>query len=455
MNCVMKTAPKPDAIDYYNDLLANARLESAREILAQATERRKLAFGDRPVCSVLRPFFIEEERYEYVKRAATLVMRGIASLSRRLFADEQLRKEMDLTAEEEELVQIACRYGAPDVSGRLDGFLSEEGEFNFVEYNAESPGGLAYGEALSDAFSSMPIMKDFARRFDFRALPIRTFAFDALAGAYRRWGGEGLPNIAIVDWEGVSTFSEFLLMQEAFESRGCRVKIADPGELEYHGEKLYAGDFPIDLVYKRVVLAELMAKFGLKHPLIEAARDGSVCVANGFGVHMLNKKAIFAFLSDPAYVDMFEPEVCRALARHIPWTRRVRERKTTYRNDTIDLIPFISENRERLVLKPSGEYGGKGVMLGWECGDAQWGEALGDALAGSYIAQERVPVGREAYPSMVDGELRFDERNFDLAPYVWDGERIEGCGVRLSSVPLINVTAGGGSATPMFIVSDA
>ncbi len=440
------------AIDYYNDLLASIHLADTQQILEQETERRKLYFGTRPVCTVLRPYFIEEARYELVKQASTLVMRAIASLVRRVFSDPVLRKEFDLTPEEEELAEIGCRYGAPDVSGRLDGFLTEEGDFNFVEYNAESPGGLAYTDALADVFASMPIMKDFARRYPVRSLPIRSFVFDALTNAYRRWGGRGLPNIAIVDWRGVSTQNEFLLMQEEFESRGCRVKIADPDELEYSAGRLSASGFPVDLVYKRVVIAELLAKYGTKHALIDAARDGAVCIANWPGVHVINKKTLFALLSDPAYGLSFEPEVARALARHIPWTRKVREGKTLYRDATIDLISFIADNRNRLALKPSGEYGGKGVTLGWECDEAEWSASIETALAGSYIVQERVPLGRETFPSMIDGELRFDERNFDLAPYVWDGERVEGCGVRLSSFALLNVTAGGGSATPMFII---
>ncbi len=443
-----------DAIDYYHELLAGRYLESTVELLAQATERKMLAFGSRPVCSVLRPFFIDEARYESVVHASTFVMLGIAKLARRLFVDDRLRRELDLTPEEEAISQIATRYGPPDVSGRLDGFLSAEGDFHFVEYNAESPGGLGYGDALGNVFGQMPIMQEFGGRYNIRSLPIRTFVFDALLGVYHRWGGKGLPNIAIIDWRGVSTYSEFLLMREEFESHGCPVRIADPDELEYRNGRLFIEDFPVDLIYKRVVVQELLAKYGLGHPMIEAVRDGAVCMANGFGVHMLNKKSPFALLSDPTYAYLFEPEILQALGRHIPWTRKVRECKTAYRDMTVDLIPFIAENRERFVLKPNGEYGGKGVALGWEMDEAAWGVALEGALGTSYLVQERVPLGRETYPSLIEGNLRFDERYYDLDPYVWNGERIEGCGVRLSSLALLNVTAGGGSATPMFIIRE-
>ncbi|HVF90045.1 MAG TPA: hypothetical protein VNH22_08250 [Blastocatellia bacterium] len=450
----MPFAPSREAIDFYDEMLESRHLESTRDVLARATERHKLLFGTRPVCTVLRPAFLDEAQYSEVRRTSALVMRGISTLGQRLFRDPALRSELDLTPEEEELALIPSGYGAPDVSARLDGFLSPEGRFSFVEYNAESPGGLAYGAVLGEAFASMPVMEEFAARYDFRSLPVRDYVFESLLDSYHRWGGRGLPNIAIVDWRGVSTYNEFLLMKEYFEAKGCRVRIGDPDELEYGNGRLFLDTFPVDLVYKRVVIGELLAKFGARHPLVEAVRDGAVCMANGFGVQMLYKKGIFAMLSDDSNRQMFEPRVAAALAEHIPWTRKVRECVTAYRERRVDLLPFIEENRETLVLKPNGEYGGRGVVLGWECDATTWSEALQEGLAGSYIVQERVPLGRETFPSIVDGTLSFDERYLDLDPYVWRGEHVDGCGVRLSSLALLNVSAGGGSATPLFVIRE-
>ena len=446
---------RPDeAIEYYHDLLAGEHLASTTQLLEEVTARDHLSFAGRAICSVLRPYFITAPQYEHVRRVSTLVMLAVAALGRRLMSDARLRSELDLDWQEEEIIQVENGYGAADVSARLDGFLSAEGDFNFVEYNAESPGGLGYGNALSDAFSAMPIMQEFRKRYSARALPVRTYVFDSLLSAYHRWGGRGLPNIAIIDWRSVSTRSEFFLMQSEFESHGCRVKIADPDELELRDGRLFIEDFGVDLVYKRVVTAELLAKYGTRHPLIDAVRNGAVCMANGFAVQMLYKKALFALLSDTELAASFGPEIAAALARHIPWTRKVREMKTVYRDKTVDLIPFVAENREQMVLKPNSEYGGRGVVLGWECDTDRWRESLIDALNGSYVVQERVPLGREVFPSIIDGQLRFDERYLDLDPYVWDGERVEGCGVRLSKLALLNVSAGGGSATPMFVIRE-
>jgi hypothetical protein len=438
------------AIDHYHNLLQERHLESTVSILDSVQE--KLSVASRPVCAVLRPFFIEEATYQFVKNASTLVMRGISKLSRHLLADSKLRRQMDLAADEEEIIQIDTGYGLPDVSARLDGFLSHQGAFQFVEYNADSPGGIGYGDALGDLFASMPVVQEFAKRYRFRTVGVRDMTVHALLQAYFRWGGKRLPAIAIIDWKDASTRAEFLLFQEYFEKHGCRARIGDPRDLEYRNGKLFLGDFQIDLVYKRLVVGELLRRLGLKHALLRAARDGAVCVANGFGIQLAFHKTLFALLSDPEYSHIIGEDAAAAVARHVPWTRRVSECKTLYRGKTIDLLPMITSNKDSFVLKPGGDYGGRGVVLGWQSTDAEWSSAIHAALDSSYVVQERVDVGSEMYPSFENGHLVFQKRYFDLDPYVWNGETIEGCGVRLSQAALLNVSAGGGSATPMFIL---
>lgn len=440
------------AVAHYHALLEQSYLSDTAERLNRAIEAHKLTVAGRSVCNVLRPQFLDSASYAMVRQASTLVMQGFAELAERLLADASLRSTVGLSRDEEELVLIETGYGAPDVSARLDGFLDANGGFRFVEYNADSPGGIAFGDALSEVFAGLPIVQEFARRYPFSIMPARSFTFDALVGAYHRWGGRGIPSMAIVDWRTAVTRNEFLLMQEHFEARGCPVKIVDPEELDYSGGNLYATGARVDFVYKRLVTFELLQRLGLNHPLVRAVRERAVCMANGFAVQMLFQKSLFALLNDPAFFQPKNAEVAQAIQKHVPWSRLVRDCKTQYNGQSIDLLPFIESNQNRLVLKPCSEYGGKGVSLGWECSDAQWKVAMKDAAASPHIVQERVTLGEEVYPTFVDGKLAFTQRYFDLDPYVWNGRHIEGCGVRLSSVALLNVSAGGGSATPLFVI---
>jgi hypothetical protein len=73
------------------------------------------------------------------------------------------------------------------------------------------------------------------------------------------------------------------------------------------------------------------------------------------------------------------------------------------------------------------------------------------ALASPHIVQERVEIPSEPYPSWVDGRVELVDRQYDTAPFVTNGEYMEGLLTRLSTAVLLNVTAGGGSTVPTFI----
>jgi hypothetical protein len=49
---------------------------------------------------------------------------------------------------------------------------------------------------------------------------------NALLATYHEWGGAGAPNIAILDWAGLPTEHEFILLRIYFVSAGVRTIIS-------------------------------------------------------------------------------------------------------------------------------------------------------------------------------------------------------------------------------------
>lgn len=175
-------------------------------------------------------------------------------------------------------------------------------------------------------------------------------------------------------------------------------------------------------------------------------------MSNAFSAKLMAKKASFALMSDEQNHHLFTPEEIHAIEAHIPWTRRVSERKTYFHGRPVDLVTFIAENRENLVLKPNDEYGGSGVVLGWEATAEQWNTTIQTALHTPHVVQERVAIGAEDYPYLENGKLAIHRRLVDTDPYIFHGQRVNGCLTRISSQSLMNVTAGGGSVVPTFII---
>src|SRR5262249_4896761 len=153
---------------------------------------------------------------------------------------------------------------------------------------------------------------------------------------------------------------------------------------------------------------------------------------NPFCCKLLYKKASLAALTDERNAGLFTPGQHEAIAAHVPWTRVVEERKTLYNGATVDLVPFVLRERERFVLKPNDDYAGKGIVLGWTVDGGRWEEAVRAAVAVPYVAQERVPLPEEPFPSLIDGKVVLISRKFDTAPFVCHGAYVEGCLTRIA-----------------------
>jgi hypothetical protein len=443
-----------EAIETYHDLLTDRVAQDSQEQLDDQLRRRGLYFGERPLCTVLRPRFFTPRQYRFLRGRVQVLLGAFDRAYQAAIADTAFLEQFHLDPWEKELVRHDPGFRSPTPVSRLDAFfVTNRDELRFTEYNAEVPAASAYNDAFSDVFYGLPVMREFMHRYEVRSLATRHHVMNALLDAYEQWlGHREIPRLAILDWRDVPTYSEFRLFLQYFESQGIRCIIADPRDMEYRNGKLYAGDFQVDLIYKRVLITELVTRGGMEHPVVQAVLDRAVCMVNPFRCKILYKKTSLAVLSDERNQHLFSDEQARAIERHIPWTRTVEERHTFYDGKPIDLVPYILKYKDNFVLKPSDEYGGKGIKLGWLVDDVEWAQAVQGALDSPTIVQERVEIPWEPYPSLVNGRVQIINRMLDTAPFAFYGGYMDGCLTRLGTDPLLNVTSGGGSSVPTFVV---
>jgi len=431
------------------------RLPALPQNLFERMRKARLTFGDRVHCPFLRPFFLSPEDEQRVRIIAETVAELGERVASAALTDKQLLEQLHLRPEEERLARLHPEYGRACTASRLDAFLLPD-SLKFAEYNGESPAGAGYAETLAEIFRELPVMASFQKRWDAHTYPLSSKLLESLVAAYVDWGGSSRkPQVAIVDWQSVPTRSEFEILRDRFERLGVPTLVADPRELEFDGKTLTVEGKPIDLVYRRVLMNDIISRPAECSALVKAYEANAVCVANSFRCKIPHVKAFFAVLTDERNGALFSHAERQLIRLHIPWTRVVADVKTAHFGNTVELLAFIRKNRGNLVLKPSDEYGGSGVTLGWETSEAAWDAAIANALSardGVWIVQERIPVRREIFPYISqNGQVDYRDMLVDFAPYLFRG-RLCGFLTRLSATGLANVTSGGGQV-PAFRVS--
>lgn len=457
MNQQEESGVLKQAINDYNALLEDEELKnSSLEELEAKLEEARLIFGGRKLCPYLRPHFVLESDWKRVSEIGETVWTALQKVKDAAIESDELLDELGMTEIERELIAIDPGYDQVSPTARLDSFLTED-SYSYVELNGESPAGIAYSDSARDIFFGLPIMKKFAERYEMVGLEGRAKLLDTLLSCYREYKGgayDEAPMIAIVDLKGLPTQKEFELCKDYFEAHGAPSIICSPDELAYRDGSLFCGNTKIDLVYRRLLVNEYLPILEDCPALLDAYRDGAVCMANSFRAKLIHKKAVFAVLTDERHADMFDEEELRVIKEHVPWTRMVRDTKTEYYGEEIELVDWTLANKDRLALKPNDDYGGHGIYIGWISSDEEWKTALEHALEnGDYLVQERVKTAKEVFPYIDnDGNVHMTVSLVDLDPMLFNG-KVGSAFTRLSTTELANVTSGGGMV-PTIIIRD-
>jgi hypothetical protein len=436
-----------EAVARYHKLLENQDLAWAEDF-QRRMEDAHLSAGGRLICPFLRPNFITRRQYEGLVKTGETLIAAIDRMEKMVLTTPALLARLELLPAEKMLAGIDPGYEALEVASRLDSHLCN-GSLHFVQYNADSPTGAGYAEALADLFMDSPPMREFRKKYSLTRVGGTRNLLAALLKAYKQFGGQGKPNIAVVEFRPpYGGQSEYDIFRKAFREEGYNVEIVSPEQLEYRNRVLRKGNFEINLVYRRVSVQEFLMRFDLSHPLVQAYRERAVCVVNSFRSELAHKKAMFGLLTDEALTAKFPAAERKALREHVPWTRLVAAGKTNYRDQTVDLLEFIAQNREKLVLKPNDDYSDQHTFFGWEMNEGGWERAIKQATRFPYVVQERVDPVRAVFPLVTYGHMEFREMQVDVHPHAYLG-KVLGCSSWVSSGSGFSSAAG---LVPTFVL---
>jgi uncharacterized circularly permuted ATP-grasp superfamily protein len=403
-----------------------------------------VVFDGHTIPFVLMPHFVSPGQVARIRRAVETLARVLDRFCDAYPVDEQLQRELDLPEYEDRLVRIDPGYPRPLRICRLDAFLQGY-EVKFLEFNADSPAGIGYTDVLYEGLRRAIELPRVDAEFETAYAPMLPVLIKTLLDAYghlrkRRPGWPERPRLALIDAPDSPSVPEFRIICAAARKAGLDALHATTDDVSYDGSNLRVADEPVQLVYRRA-LTEDVDPAGV---LVTAIRDRAVCAVNPFRARVANNKKLFALLDDPRFAHLVEPKEAELIVQTIPRTRVLRPGPVTWGEWTVDLLPFVSDNRQRLVLKPASEYGGHHVALGIETGQEDWDTIIVEhAEAGDYVVQEYIPVPEEMFPTVEEGRVQMRLKRFNINPFGIGG-RYAGMITRISDQAVVNVSAGGG-----------
>ena len=426
-----------EAVARYHKILES---DSYRDLawahqLQERMRAQRLAVGGRPVSPTLRPHFLTRRQYTNLVKAAECLFAAIHRVESMALSSPALLARMELLPAEKMLAAVDPGYSFFSVTSLLDTHL-HNGTVRFARYNPDTPAGVAYGEALCELFYDAPPVKEFRKKYPLAKLPGMKHLLHAVMKAYKEWGGKTKrPKIAILEFRQpfqTSESGENVLIRDFFRREGFECQVVSPDQLEYRNETLRAGDFAIDLVYRRIKVQEFLVHYDLSHPLLRAYREGKVCVVNNFRSEVAQKKAIFDLLTDETITGGFPAAEKKVIREFVPWTRMVQTAKTTYQDEEVDLPEFILKNRENLVLHPNDDSGDYHAFFGAETDSAGWEKALKTAMRNPYVVQEVIEPVYDTFPLLTYGTLELRKMRVDVYPHSYLG-KVQGCSSWLSA----------------------
>ena len=305
-------------------------------------------------------------------------------LTRRFAVDAELRAAFGFTPAIEELCLAPVAYDVQIPIARVDIFLNEEtGDFQFCELNTDGSSGMLSATEVARANLLTPAGAAFARRHKVSTFDIYSACARAILDCCREGGvAAGHPVIAAVDYKESIVAEEIEEYARVFSELGAELHFADIRDLRYQDGALRDARGPIDCIWRRVVISEMLQKpCPGADAFMACVREGRVPVVGGFRTWPCATKTVFAVLRSPLAERFLDDEELAFVERHVP---------ATYLLDGESDVTRFAE-KDRWIAKPRDGYNSVGVRAGSDCTDAEWARVLRDMAAQGGTVQAYAP----------------------------------------------------------------
>lgn len=329
------------------------------------------AYGDRLAG---RPFFLAQRTAHRVAADVLDFFELLFSLPHKLFDGSFTRYADALGIPREETALMGS--DRPPVHGRADIYRVGD-DVRLLEINAGSQlGGPDLGE-LARAIHRDPGFQPFVRQHGLSCVNPIEKLLDAV--------GRDRTTAFLEEGGMLARFAKaFASIEEACAREGVDILLGELHELTERDGYLYLRGTKLDAVVRFFSAKQAVGK---AETLVKGHKTE---LYTPFSSYYYGSKATLALLSE--HREKLSDDDKALVDRLLPWTRAVRD------------VPRdrLREDRENLIVKASGGFGGDGVHAGWLLSDKEWVEVLDEVGEQPFVVQERV----RPTPDVIPGDDR-------------------------------------------------
>ncbi|NDL01325.1 hypothetical protein [Photorhabdus bodei] len=242
-------------------------------------------------------------------------------------------------------------------------------------------------------------------------------------------------------------------MQQVLKRMGIHSLITDPRSLNYKDGKLRYDETVIDVIWNKIntcYFNELLEQPGKISALISAVGENNVTHVNSFASrYVTESKRSLALMKEPHFRHLFTDEENLLIDQLLPWTCQISESKIDYHGVTDSASGHALRNKNKFVLKMPYDIRGEGVIIGKESTDAEWYDAVKEAVKNKSILQEYIATQQISAYSLEHKEL--SPFNISLDFFMYDG-KFAGFGSKLSTSLKVNIFQGGSKNVVLSVI---
>lgn len=390
----------------------------------------KAQYRGKPVPFLYHPFFVNKEIVkDFTKISETMVSIG-NKVTNKYIEDVNFRKKFGFPEWIEDLIEIDNGYDINFPMARFDVFYEDYDNFKFCELNTDGSSAMNEDNTIGKILLETKALKEFGNSHKLDYFELIDTWVDTSIEIYNKYDSRNKsPNVAIVDFIESGTSAEFEVFKEAYNAKGYNCIIVDPRELEYRDDKLYHGNYRIDLAYRRIVTFDLIDKVDEVPDFIEAYKNRAFCCIGSIRSQVIHNKIFFKVLHDEDTLELLSQEERDFVKGHIPYTGIF--------GDKDEVFTKVLNNKDKYIMKPMDLNSSQGVYVGKDLSQEDWETRLKKDWNNKYIYQEFVDVYTRPYLVFEDDKFIVEDFGAVIGLFLYK-EKFAGVYTRIGQKNIIS-----------------